>query len=158
VSKEQFEKTVSGITARLSGRPLNADLQAFLTEEFPPAGDTFQSLADLCRLGIRDGWLCDREHAGIRFGRIVPPGPASHGFSVDVVAMEDCVGPYHRHPTGEIDMIIPAAAGAKFDGHGRGWLVYEPGSAHAPTVTKGRAIILYLLPGGQIDFTRPVAQ
>ena len=33
-------------------------------------------------------------------------------------------------------------------------LVYPPGSAHRPTVTQGRALVLYLLPEGRIDFTR----
>jgi hypothetical protein len=29
-----------------------------------------------------------------------------------------------------------------------------PGSAHRPTVSQGRALVLYLLPQGRIDFTR----
>ena len=35
-----------------------------------------------------------------------------------------------------------------------GWLVCPPGSAHHPTVHGGRALVLYLLPEGRIDFTR----
>lgn len=35
-----------------------------------------------------------------------------------------------------------------------GWLVYGAGTAHDPTVTGGRALVLYLLPGGAIEFTR----
>jgi hypothetical protein len=35
-----------------------------------------------------------------------------------------------------------------------GWPVYGPGSAHHPTVTGGRAVALYLLPGGAVRFTR----
>jgi hypothetical protein len=31
--------------------------------------------------------------------------------------------------------------------------VYEAGSAHHPTVTEGRALVLYLLPQGSIQFT-----
>jgi hypothetical protein len=41
-----------------------------------------------------------------------------------------------------------------FDGRPAGWCVYPPGSAHHPTVTSGRALVLYLLPEGQIQFTR----
>jgi hypothetical protein len=52
-------------------------------------------------------------------------------------------------------MIMPLTEGARFDGHGAGWLVYGPGSAHRPTVTGGRALVLYLLPGGAIDFSIP---
>jgi hypothetical protein len=66
--------------------------------------------------------------------------------------MSDVAGPHHAHPNGEIDMIIPLADGARFDGHGQGWLVYPPGSAHRPTVTGGSAIIVYFLPQGAIEF------
>ena len=82
------------------------------------------------------------------------PGEATHGFSIDVVEMEDIAGPHHSHPNGEIDMIMPLGAAAKFDGRGRGWLVYAPGSAHRPTVGEGKALVLYLLPQGSIEFTR----
>jgi hypothetical protein len=68
--------------------------------------------------------------------------------------MNDLAGPHHRHPKGEIDLIMPIDPGAKFDGQPAGWLVYGPDSAHSPTVTGGRALVLYLLPEGQIEFTR----
>jgi hypothetical protein len=67
--------------------------------------------------------------------------------------MNNVVGPHHRHPKGEIDMIMPLSDDAKFDGNGIGWLVYGLNSAHQPTVTDGKAIILYLLPDGAIEFT-----
>ena len=153
MSQKVFEQTIAAITDRLAGKSLDTSLQSFLNAEFGPDGETFGALADLCEEGIADGWLCNREHGGIKFGRIVKPGPGTHGFSVDVVEMEDVVGPHHRHPTGEIDMIIPRSTGAEFDGHGRGWLVYGPDSAHSPTVTGGKAIVLYLLPDGAIEFT-----
>ena len=34
-----------------------------------------------------------------------------------------------------------------------GWKVYAPGSDHFPTVRGGRALVLYLLPAGAIQFT-----
>ncbi|MEQ8689313.1 MAG: DUF4863 family protein, partial [Pseudomonadales bacterium] len=101
------------------------------------------------------GWLCAREAGGLRFGRVIKPGPATHGFSVDVVLMKDCVGPHHAHPRGEIDMIMPVDPGARFDDRPEGWLVYSDTTAHSPTVTGGEAIVLYLLPEGAIEFTRP---
>ena len=55
---------------------------------------------------------------------------------------------------GEIDLVMPLEPEAQFDGHGAGWVVYGPGSAHHPTVTRGRALVLYLLPAGAIEFTR----
>ncbi len=62
-------------------------------------------------------------------------------------------GPHHAHPNGEIDLIMLIDADARFDGRPAGWLVCPPGSAHRPTVTRGRALVLYLLPEGRIDFT-----
>ncbi len=42
----------------------------------------------------------------------------------------------------------------ELDGGGAGWCVYEPGSARHPTVTGGEALVLYLLPDGEIDCTK----
>ena len=68
--------------------------------------------------------------------------------------MCDVVGPHHSHPNGEIDLVMPLDDAAEFDGKGAGWMVYAPGSAHRPTVSKGKALVLYLLPGDAINFTR----
>ena len=103
---------------------------------------------------MAEGWLCEREHGGIRYGRVFKAEDALHRFSVDVVDMQDIKGPHHAHPSGEIDLIMPLEQGAAFDGRQAGWCVYPPGSAHHPTVTAGRALVLYLLPEGQIEFTR----
>jgi hypothetical protein len=153
-SQQAFTEAVETITARIAGKALNDDLQAFLSENFPPGGEAFDDLAELCRQGIEEGWLCDREQGGIKFGRVIKAGPDTNGFSVDVVEMDDIRGPYHGHPNGEIDMIIPESADARFDGQGQGWLVYEGETEHYPTVSGGKAIVLYLLPDGAIDFTR----
>jgi len=153
-SQESFAAAIATITARISGRTLDGDLQAFLTESFPPGGEAFDDLATLCRQGIDEGWLCNREQGGVQFGRAIKAGPETHGFSVDVVQMQDIAGPYHGHPNGEIDMIIPESAQAKFDGQGQGWMVYEADTEHYPTVSDGKAIVLYLLPDGKIDFSR----
>ena len=101
--------------------------------------------------------MCQRTAGGIRYGRVLKPTPDLSQFSVDVVEMNEVVGPHHAHPKGEIDMVMPIDADAEFDGHKAGWLVYGPDTAHQPTVTKGRALVLYLLPDGAIDFTVPAA-
>jgi hypothetical protein len=67
--------------------------------------------------------------------------------------MTDVAGPYHGHPNGEIDMVIPESPAARFDGQGQGWVVYEAGTEHYPIVSDGKAIVLYLLPEGAIDFS-----
>ncbi|MFQ5661176.1 MAG: DUF4863 family protein [Gammaproteobacteria bacterium] len=151
--KEEFENLILSITSDITGRSVNGELMDYLNDRYPPDGTEFQKLSDACRKGIAEGWLCHHEQGGIKFGRVIKAGEATHGFSVDVVDMEDIVGPHHRHPNGEIDMVIPETEGARFDNHGAGWVVYGPDSAHSPTVSNGRAIVLYLLPDGAIEFT-----
>jgi hypothetical protein len=149
----QFQQLVAPVARFAHGRAVDAALQADLNLQFPPESETFQQIRDACHAGIAAGWLCTQGDAQRRFGRIFEPDAATHGFSVDVVDITDLVGNHHRHPTGEIDMIMPVTAEAKFDGRGAGWLVYAPGTAHRPTVTSGRALILYLLPEGKIEWT-----
>ncbi|MFQ5534164.1 MAG: DUF4863 family protein [Sphingomonadales bacterium] len=150
---EQFSDLVSDITDQIAEKPLDQTLHNFLNQTFPPEGARFRAIEEACGQAIDEGWMCNRKAGGIAFGRVLAPGPGLHEFSVDVVKMTDVVGPHHIHPRGEIDMIMPITPGAVFDGHGRGWCVYAPGSAHRPTVTGGTALVLYLLPDGAIKFT-----
>lgn len=154
MTPEAFTDQIATISRRIAGRPLDQALEDELNATFPAGGPEYRALVDACRDAIAAGWMCSREAGGIRYGRVVKPGGATHGFSVDVVEMENVAGPHHRHPNGEIDLIMPLSGGARFDGHGAGWLVYEPGTAHRPTVTEGKALVLYLLPEGSIEFTK----
>lgn len=153
MSPDDFERLIAEVTQHIADRPLDETLESWLNATWPPGSTTYAELAQACRTGVAEGWLCHREAGAIRFGRIVKPTPRTHGFSVDVVQMEDLAGPYHVHPLGEIDLIVPISEQAKFDGRPAGWCVYGPGSAHRPTVSGGQALILYLLPQGAIDFT-----
>lgn len=150
----QFRQQIADLTAQLAGRELNTALQTWLNQEHGVNSRTYQQLKQSCEQGVAEGWLCNREGGGIRYGRIFKPADDLVGFSVDVVDMKDLVGPHHSHPNGEIDLIMPIEGEALFDQHPAGWLVYPAGSAHNPTVTQGRALVLYLLPQGSIEFTR----
>ena len=154
ITVEEFTTLIAGITGRIAGLTLDSQLDARLNAEFPADGAEFNRVFEACKAAIAAGWMCNREAGGIKFSRVIKPCEAIHGFSVDVVEMTDCKGPHHRHTNGEIDMIMPLDADAKFDGRGKGWLVYPAGHAHFPTVTGGKAIVLYLLPGGAIEFTK----
>lgn len=154
MTQEQLKQTVASLTAQINGRPLDAALEQWLNEQHGTASAMYQSLKQACQIGVEEGWLCNREGGGLRYGRIFKPAPELHGFSVDVVDMKDVVGPHHVHPTGEIDLIMPMEGDALFNGHPAGWLVCPPGSAHSPAVSRGRALVLYLLPEGRIEFTR----
>ena len=154
MNKHEFQRLVANITADIRDRPLDAALMDDLNRDFGPGSAAFEALRAACGQGVAEGWICDNEAGGIRYGRVLKAGPGTHGFSVDVVLMKDVVGPHHRHPNGEIDMIMPIDESARFDDQGAGWLVYPPDSAHRPTVDGGAACVLYLLPQGAIEFTR----
>jgi hypothetical protein len=153
ITPETFRTQLAELTARIAGRPLDAELDSWLNREFGPASATYLGLKASCEAGVAAGWLCSREAGGIRYGRIFKPAEDLHGFSVDVVDMANVTGPHHVHPNGEIDLIMPIEGDARFDGRPAGWLVYPPGSAHPPAVSGGRALVLYLLPQGQIQFS-----
>ncbi len=152
-AQSQFKKQLTAVTAQIHKRPLNSALGEWLNANLGTHSAAYRELKQSCETGVAQGWLCKYEGGGLRYGRIFKPSADLHGFSVDVVDMENVAGPHHVHPQGEIDLIMPIDGDAQFDGSPAGWLVCPPGSAHRPTVTQGRALVLYLLPNGEIEFT-----
>lgn len=148
----KLRQQISQLTQLIADRDIDKSLESWLNETHGANSSTFQAIHTSCLNGVKEGWLCNREAGGIRFGRIFKPSDDLASFSVDVVEMQDVVGPNHSHPNGEIDMIMPLDSTAQFDGHGIGWLVYPAGSSHKPTVSNGKALVLYLLPDGSIKF------
>ena len=154
MTPEAFRVQIAELTSALAGRTLDAGLDDWLNREHGAGSATHTALQAACVAGVAAGWLCNREGGGIRYGRVFKPADDLHGFSVDVVDMRDIAGPHHLHPNGEIDLVMPIEGDARFDGRPAGWVVMPPGSAHRPTVSQGRALVLYLLPQGAIEFTR----
>jgi hypothetical protein len=150
----EFRSQVARLAAQIAGRELDAGLDAWLNAEHGAHSATYRALKASCEAGVAEGWLAHRDGGGIKYGRIFKPADDLCGFSVDVVDMKDIAGPHHTHPNGEIDLIMPIDTEANFDGRPAGWCVYPAGSAHRPTVSRGRALVLYLLPQGQIEFTQ----
>ena len=153
MSPDRLRSLLTPVIDSVAGGPLDAGLAARLNERFPPDGEIFGAIERACHEAIEAGWMCSQGGPGRRFGRVIEPSEATSGLSVDVVDLEDIEGPHHRHPTGEICMVMPITDTAEFDGCGKGWCVYEPGSDHRPTVTGGEALVLYMLPEGEIEFT-----
>lgn len=153
-SSQEFQQLIQQVTAYIGDLPLDKTLQTKLNQHFPVGGAVYNSIFAACKEGIEQGWMCQHEAGGIRYGRVIKPNPDLNGYSVDVVDMDSCAGPHHAHPNGEIDLIMPLSDTAQFDNHAAGWLVYGPESSHSPTVTQGRALVLYLLPDGKIQFTK----
>jgi hypothetical protein len=149
-----FEALLAQVTSAIAGRPLDSELEAWLNRSFPPTAELVADITAACHEGIESGWICKYEAGGIRYGRVIKPRPELNGYSVDVVRMKDVVGPHHKHPNGEIDLVMPITPDARFDQRAAGWVVYPPNSAHRPTVSHGEALVLYLLPNGAIEFTQ----
>lgn len=154
MTPEDFRQQIAELTSAMAGRPLDTALGDWLNAEHGPGSSTYEALKRGCEAGVAAGWMCEREAGGLRYGRVLKPAADLHGYSVDVVDMKDCAGPQHTHPTGEIDLVMPLDGAPRFCGQTAGWLVLPPGSVHVPEVRGGRALVLYLLPEGRIDFTR----
>ena len=153
-ARSRLKARLAAVTAQIHNRPLNGALDEWLNTNLGADTTTYRELKESCVEGVAQGWLCKYEGGGLRYGRIFKPSEELHGFSIDVVDMENVAGPHHVHPQGEIDLIMPVDGDAQFDDRPAGWLVCPPGSAHRPTVTRGRALVLYLLPNGEIEFTK----
>ncbi len=153
-AQSRFKTRLAAVTAQIHDRSLDRALDDWLNANLGTDTPTYRELKQSCEEGVAQGWLCKYEGGGLRYGRIFKPSEDLYGFSVDVVDMENVAGPHHIHPQGEIDLIMPIEGDATFDGRPGGWLVCPPGSAHRPTVAQGRALVLYLLPKGEIEFTK----
>ncbi|MHC5064286.1 MAG: 4-hydroxylaminobenzoate lyase [Planctomycetota bacterium] len=141
-----IEAIVEDLQALDLGDPKTAESE--LGKRLPMESERITRIRRLMESGMESGWLLDKEHNGIRFGRI--SGDIA-GFSADAVLLSG-PGPRHRHPHGEIDLLFTLEGEAKFDGGAAGWMVYAPDSVHVPTVSEGSMLILYLLPQGSIEF------
>lgn len=150
---DAFAAAISEVVDAIGDKPLDAALSDHLNTTFPAGGEMIATLSKLCAEGERDGWLLAHEAGGIKFGRAIKPGGAAGAFSVDVVRMKDIKGPHHVHTTGEIGLTMAIDGDPRFDAFDGPWYVYEPGSAHWPTISGGDAYVLYLLPDGKIEFT-----
>jgi len=153
MDKESFVELMRPVTDLIAGKSIDKKLADELNRAFPAGGETFNAIDAACHQAIEAGWMCAHGDEGRKFGRVVKPSADNHHLSIDVVQLKDIVGPHHSHPKGEICLTMPVTPGAKFDGMGAGWCVNVPGSAHSPTVTDGEALVLYLLPDGEIHFT-----
>ena len=153
--REHFDTLIQTVTRQIDDRALDDTLQTWLNQHYGAESEWYRDISAACTKGVQDGWMCKHEAQGLKYGRVTKPSDETCGFSVDVVSMQDVRGPHHRHPNGEIDLIMPLTPGARFDGSEAGWKVYGPDSAHCPTVSNGAAHVLYLLPDGKIEFTAP---
>ncbi len=157
--KEEMLQWVRRLCDEIRSRPLDQDLEGYLNHEFGAGTEAYEELCRLLKMGVEEGWAGYVEIDGdcYRRGRIADPSRETAQMSVESGLLRDVKGQYHCHTQGEINMIIPLEPGAQFCGHGAGWRVFPPMSEHFPTVN-GKALMMYFLPGGEIEYRSPPAQ
>ena len=153
----RFGEALKPVIDTLHGQAWDGALATKLNALYGPGTETFAQIAQACQSGVDDGWMNLEGDARRKGGRILEPGPGTQNLSVDVVEIADITGPHHRHPRGEVCAVLPITEGACFDGHPAGWCVYPPGSSHYPSATGGRLRVMFLLPGGEIEYTDAAA-
>jgi hypothetical protein len=148
---ETFRPLVDAAAGLELGDPAAA--RAELQRRLDPRGAAAQKVGDELRGLLAAGKIADRGAPPVRWSRVAKAGPETREQSIDVVLMTGA-GPGHRHPGGEVNFCVALDGEPKFDGQEPGWVVFPPGSSHVPTVAGGTMLIVYLLPGGQIEFDR----
>lgn len=153
MTRQTFESALAPVLDALRGaEPDDPTLAHRLAERLPLDGAVCMAVRAAAKAGLAEGWLCNRENAGIRFSRPVKPSPASNGWSVDAVVMDRISGPRHTHTNGEVNLCFAEEGDPRFCGHAEGWVVFPRGSTHVPVVAGGRMLILYFLPEGAVVF------
>ncbi len=125
-----------------------------LNGTFPADSDAVRALGTAIADGVADGSVCNRGEGEARFSRLAKPSKATHGLSVDVVALRGGALE-HTHPKGEVTLGFAASAddgAARFDGHPPGWVFMPPGSKHVPTVEGEQMFLIYFLPDGAVTW------
>jgi hypothetical protein len=128
-----------------------AAAHAALEQAWPSRGPHARILRAALLQAVQDGVLCDRGKDAIRYSRLCKPEATKHDLSVDFVWMSG-PGIHHRHPRGEVNLGFAVEGDPRFDGQPEGWIVFAPGTQHVPTVTGGRMLIAYFLPGGAVEW------
>ena len=127
------------------------DATAQLNERFGYESEEGRAFVEAFKALHTAGEVADRGELPVEWGRISKATEETLGFSLDVVHMNGA-GPDHVHPTGEASFCVPLEGEPEFEGTRSGWHVLPPGSSHIPLVTGGRMLIVYLLPGGEMEF------
>ena len=148
------------------------ETERWLNDKYGPGSELYETLADLVKKGVRDGWAANVEIDGplYRRSRIAEPSERTHHFSITAVYMDSSGdrqgnpegsyrGQYHAHPYGEFNMVVPLAPGAALAGPNGwcegGWTAPGPGSHHYPEGKGGAVIALFFLPAGRIAYHAP---
>ncbi|MFV1959661.1 MAG: DUF4863 family protein [Planctomycetota bacterium] len=147
--KQELLSLLGDVAPTIDGLDLAAaDAASRLAAAHPSDSPGMRRIRTLCEAGAQGDWLVPREAADrVRFGRL---SRDLKGYTVDCVLMEGTARG-HTHPRGEVTIGFAwEGHDPRFDGQPEGWTVHPPGSHHVPTVTGGRMLLVYLLPGGEV--------
>jgi len=152
MSNEQLTITLTPMLKSISELDLSHPAsEVMLNQEFSASNPHLKAAIAQAKQGIEEGWLCNRENAGVKFSRVSKPSAATFNLSIDAVLMSGA-GAAHAHPNGEVSLCIPMQGDPAYDDFEYTWAPYPPGSLHTPTVTGGEMLILYFLPDGAMDW------
>ena len=152
MSNEQLANTLAPMLKRITELDLSHPAtEVILNQEFSASNPQLKSAIAQAKQGIEEGWLCDRENAGVKFSRVAKPSDATFNLSIDAVLMSG-EGAAHAHPNGEVSLCIPMQGDPVYDEFEHTWAPYPPGSSHTPTVVGGEMLVLYFLPDGAMDW------
>ena len=129
----------------------SAAARSELCARLDPTGATAAAVNESLGRLLEAGEIANRGELPVQWGRVTKATDESGGFSIDVVLMNG-PGPRHRHPAGEVNYGGARDGEPTFDGEPPGWVVMRPASEHVPTVAGGTMLIVYLLPGGAMEF------
>jgi len=152
MSNEQLTTTLIPILKRISELDLSHPAtEVILSQEFSTSNPQLKTVIAQAKQGIEDGWLCNRDNAGVKFSRVAKPSEVTFNLSIDAVLMSG-EGAAHTHPNGEVSLCIPMQGEPVYDDFEHTWAPYPPGSSHTPTVNGGEMLILYFLPDGMMEW------
>lgn len=155
--------------SKIKDKTASTDIEQWLNEVYGPDTETYQAIAELVIEGVAQGWAANTEISGphYRRSRLCEPCAETFYFSITTVFMDSkgheldnlertFRGDYHRHPYGELNMVIPLDEHAVLAGpngwQGAGWTAPSPGSHHYPEVKNGALIAFFFLPAGRIAY------
>ena len=152
LTQDAFVSLLQPLVDELRQVPLSdpASARDAIATRLPLDDPRVRAVRDAALAARESDWLLPREAGELRYGRVAKE---LDGYSVDAVLMHG-PGPRHRHPRGEVDLCFATDGAPTFDGQPAGWVVYGEDSVHVPTVRDGEMLILYFLPGGEIEFLK----
>ncbi len=112
MNTNEFQTLLQPVTNEIAGKRVDDDLASELGRQFPPGCDVYEAMEEGCHQAISDGWTCSQGGEGQRFGGVIEPSVETNALSVDAIDLKNIVGPHHRHPRGEICMVMPVTAEA----------------------------------------------